>query len=208
MGNVSNELAKDKEIVLQAFHASLEEHGATVQGVLYGSQESQSKRFQVLSEIADLTGKSILDVGSGLGDLYTYLTSAFSHYTGVDINPEMVAQAQARCPHAHFECRDLLQEPLTEKFDYVLASGTFNLQTPHWTKWTRLMLRAMFTACKRGVGVNFLDVNSPFGKDKGSVYLEPTTILAYIRANLSPWATLRQDYRANDFTIYAFREPV
>ncbi|NVL90353.1 MAG: hypothetical protein HWN69_05065, partial [Desulfobacterales bacterium] len=39
----------------------------------WGSEESQKCRFGVLCQLDDLSGKSVLDVGCGLGDLYGYL---------------------------------------------------------------------------------------------------------------------------------------
>ncbi|HPA64879.1 MAG TPA: class I SAM-dependent methyltransferase, partial [Spirochaetota bacterium] len=38
------------------------------------SMEAQHSRFAVLSEYVPLSGKSLLDVGCGLADLYAFLT--------------------------------------------------------------------------------------------------------------------------------------
>ena len=57
------------------------------------SREGQHFRFGKLLEIGDLTDRSVLDVGSGLGDLYPFLREAYpaARYEGVDVVPEMVA---------------------------------------------------------------------------------------------------------------------
>jgi len=54
------------------FSKRYEEFGDSVK-TLWGGEESQKQRFDVLLSIGDLNGKSVLDVGCGFGDLYGYL---------------------------------------------------------------------------------------------------------------------------------------
>lgn len=97
----------------------------------WGHPDSQEVRFRVLAENVSLEGKSILDVGSGLGDLLSYLKQRkiSVHYTGVDIVASMVAAAQARHPDGNFICGDIFSDEtlLSKRFDVVFSSGIFNL---------------------------------------------------------------------------------
>ena len=199
-----------KGIILDHFNQTLKEHGQGPQAVSYGSEQSQQVRFAVLSEIGNLDQSSILDVGCGLGDLYHFLALKeklqLNRYLGVDINPLMIQKAQQRYPQAEFALRDLLESPLQEGFDYVLACGIFNLWVPDWEQFTSQTLSRMYALCRIGVGVNFLSRFSPFNKDKLSYYADPAKILDFICSNLSPNIVLRQDYKANDFTVYIYKD--
>ena len=47
----------------------LQRYGPTAEAVGWNNREKQELRFRVLCEIASLNGRSVLDVGCGLGDL-------------------------------------------------------------------------------------------------------------------------------------------
>src|SRR6185503_1230336 len=61
------------------------------------SAEGQLFRFERIAQVADLRGRSVLDLGCGLGDLYPFLRKRFGalDYTGIDVVPEMVKKAAA-----------------------------------------------------------------------------------------------------------------
>lgn len=108
------------------------------------SREAQYKRFAVLAQNIDLNGKSLLDVGAGLGDLYHFLTQGLHwslEYVGTDILPEMVRMAeqqavQIKLPDGvnasykflNTDIFDGKSDALKEnRFDVVYTSGIFNL---------------------------------------------------------------------------------
>ena len=108
------------------------------------SREAQYKRFAVLAQNIDLNGKSLLDVGAGLGDLYHFLTQGLHwslEYVGTDILPEMVRMAeqqavQIKLPDGvnasykflNTDIFDGKSNALKEnRFDVVYTSGIFNL---------------------------------------------------------------------------------
>src|SRR5579864_4289295 len=69
----------------------------------YGAR-TQERRFSVLAEVSDLREGSVLDVGCGLGDFYSFLHArgGAGDYIGVDLTPEMVENARRRHPGARF----------------------------------------------------------------------------------------------------------
>ncbi len=97
----------------------------------WASAESQHRRFDVLIEEVDLEGRSLLDVGCGLGDLLTHLRNGGIEvdYTGVDLLERMVAAAKKRNPSGQFVQADLFTaNPFPPRsFDVVFCSGTLNL---------------------------------------------------------------------------------
>ncbi|WP_327633918.1 DUF480 domain-containing protein [Kribbella sp. NBC_00482] len=57
--------------------------------------------------IAHANGRPVVDVGSGPGHVTAYLADRDADATGVDLSPEMVAEARRRFPHLTFEVGDL-----------------------------------------------------------------------------------------------------
>lgn len=96
---------------------------------------------------------SILDIGSGTGDLIPYMEArdiAYDPYLGVDIMPEMTETARGRFPNEHrirFETADIANygdwpaawfPPAIDgfkfdgfKFDHVVSIAAYALKAPH-----------------------------------------------------------------------------
>lgn len=65
-------------------------------------------------------GSSVLEIGSGTGDLLNALEPARG--VGVDISPAMVEIASRKYPNLTFRAGNAEDLPLAEKFDYVILS--------------------------------------------------------------------------------------
>lgn len=57
--------------------------------------------------VAQVNGRPVVEVGSGPGHITAYLADHGAGATGVDISPEMVAEAQRRFPDCTFQVGDL-----------------------------------------------------------------------------------------------------
>jgi ubiquinone/menaquinone biosynthesis C-methylase UbiE len=205
-----DEFNKDKKIILNHFDETILKYKRGPKAVSWGSKNSQLIRFKILSKIGNLNGKTILDVGRGMGDFYGFLINnkklRLKRYLGIDVNPQMISLAKRKYPKAKFEVRDLLKNSLLkESFDYVLESGIFNLKIPNWEKFTHKVLTQMYKISKIAMGVNFLSALTSFKKNRNSYYADPFEILNFIYNNLSSKFILRHDYKPNDFTIYTYK---
>ena len=111
--------------VLRYFDERLDAYGPCVQAVDWVSAASQTVRFRVLAGIGRLDGATVLDVGSGLGDLAGFLAEHHptARYEGCDVNPRMVELARARFPGARFFIGDPLTGDAEGAWDWILASG-------------------------------------------------------------------------------------
>lgn len=198
-------MGMNDEDVIRYFDGRLAAFGCTVGAVDWGSAESQRVRFGVLTEVADLTGCRVLDVGSGLGDLAAYLgaTVPSVKYVGCDINLRMVETARARFPSGTFVVCDVLTElmPVSSPLDYVLASGLFYLRDEPYLE---AMVRRMFNLCRRGVAFNSLSAWGP-RPTTGEFSADPASVLRFCRTVTSR-VVLRHDYLPHDFTIYLYQD--
>jgi SAM-dependent methyltransferase len=200
-------LQQNRKINLRHYNAILAQYGEDVKAVSWGSLESQRIRFQVLSEIGDLEGKSILDVGCGFGDFYGFLRERIQlkSYLGTDINQNMITLARRKYPEASFEVRDIAEDPFDETYDYVFTSGIFGLKVPRWRDIMERMVSRMYELSRTGTGVNFLSKYTTGEKVSDSYYADPVKIMDFVYRHLSPRVILRHDYRPNDFTLHIYK---
>ena len=189
------------------FEKKISEHGESFKAIGFSSQ-SQRQRFEILSDIGNLRGKAILDIGCGFGDLYAYLTEDFRirSYTGIDISLEMINIARKRYPGIPFFHDDILKFESKIRPDYSLASGIFFLHEPNWKERFIAICERLLDLSEIGVAVNLLSVFSPnYGINKESYYAEPWSVLNLVMDKLCAKIVLRHDYRINDFTIYMYK---
>ena len=174
----------------------------------WGSADSQTKRFSVLTEIGDLDNRTILDVGCGLGAYFDYIHNIYPNllYTGVDINPNMIQKAQQRHSDIEFINTDITSDSHAlndRKFDYVFLSGALNLSTEKHHETIENIMKEMFTLANKGVAANFLSIFSDY-LTPGEYYCNPEDILQ-MAFSITKKVTLRHDYMPHDFTIYLYK---
>jgi hypothetical protein len=163
------------------------------------------ERFRVLTNELDVNYRSLLDVGSGLGDLWYHLSAngLLVRYLGVDILPEMVHRARERFPGVDFECRDVIGDPDSAggRFDIVYSAGIFNLAATASEAFLRRAFDAFTGLAERHVALSLLHAGSP-GREEQYRYYDPAATAAALSR---PGWELRtvEGYLRNDFTIIA-----
>lgn len=169
----------------------------------WSSQATQRLRFEQLLRVSRYRGGSVLDWGSGAGDLYDHLMAAgydFT-YTGLDMNPRMLALAEHRYGKL-FSLVDVSHR-LTTTYDYIFANGIFQFIDLTSPRYYIEMLRNMFEYARRAVAVTFLSSSRDDGnKVPDELYLDPASLFAHIQS-LSKWWALDHGYHpgAGDFTV-------
>jgi len=188
----------------QRSHASF---GYSPESLSWASRGVQKVRFKVLSEIGIAAHDSLLDVGCGFADLYSWLSGHELPvaYTGIDLSPEILATAKQINPELallHGELFDFDWPP--GSFDWVVLSGTLNWELKDEGAYARRVIRRMFGLCRKGVAFNLLDRNDfDAAMLNEMTAFEPQEVLAFCR-QLSADCRLRNDYLAGDFTIYIY----
>jgi SAM-dependent methyltransferase len=200
----------EKERTIEFFTQKVLEHGGGYAAANWGSPEGQSLRFQVLTEISDLDGRSVLDIGCGCGHLLEYLEkqSITVSYKGWDITPSMIRIAKEKYNRDCFEERDIMagQPPKEPEFDFVFASGIFYLLRESPYDHIKKMVARMLAHARLGVAFNTLSQKAPT-KDKDEFYADPVRILSDC-FSLAPRFVIRHDYLKHDFTVYLLKEEI
>lgn len=166
-------------------------------------KDSQIKRFQVFLDSVELEGKSILDVGCGLGDLLSFLKekNVTVRYTGVDILPEMVRSAKHHHPGEDFQCCNMFENnPYAAKsFDYIFCGGIFNLCMGDNLSFLQHAVKIFMKVAKEAVVFNLLSHTSP-DQEEGYAYYDPEEVKdTLLSLGLEP--EIIHGYLPNDFTV-------
>lgn len=196
---------EEKDAVIRRYAERLNRLGPTVQTLGWRDQEQQQLRFSILLELGFFEGCTVLDVGCGFGDFYTFLTSkGFKvDYTGIDISPEVLGEARQRHPDLRFELVDLLAGDFEGKFDFVVESGIFNHRLADNDGFVRAMLTAMFEHSTHAIAANMMTDFVDY-RDDYLHYYDPGEILRFART-LSRFVAVRHDYPLFEFTLFVHR---
>ena len=165
-------------------------------------------RYQELVKIAPLENASVLEIGCGIGGVYEYMVKDCRinnlTYKGVDLVEGMVELAKEKYPKAHFEVRNILENPIEEQYDYVFFCGTFNFAMDE--EFMKKMLKEGFSYCKKGMAFNFVSTYVNFRNDEEeAAYYKPQDIFTFCVENLSKKVQMNHHYMKCDTSVFVYR---
>ena len=182
--------------------------GTTSKGVDWKDEASQRLRFIQLARLFDdVETGTLLDFGCGYGAFHEYLNvqKPDMRYHGYDISAEML---QAAASHYHrlgkYVWLSHLRE--TDKFDYLIASGVFNVRLEHddaeWTQYIEDTLASFDRLTTRGFAFNMLTTYSDIEKRAAHLYFaDPARYFSLCKQKYAPYVTLIHDYPLYEFTL-------
>lgn len=196
---------KEKADIIRLYEDRLEKYGVSVKTMGWRNTTQQKLRFKILSEIGDLNGKHILDVGCGFGDFYDYLDQSglYTLYHGIDISPKIIDSARNRRKGLLVEVRDILTDELNERFDYVFESGILNKRISDNYAYAQDIITNMYRVCNEGIAFNMMTDYVDFQEDY-LFYYSPEKIFSFCKG-LSKFVVLRHDYPLYEFTVYMYK---
>jgi len=193
----------DIDRVRRLYDRRVEELGDQVKTVGWSSEESQFMRFDILSRGLGFEGKSILDIGCGLGDFVRYAAGrglTFRKYTGLDISEQLISTAKAKWnkrKDCSFEVGDIDQ--LESGSDIVIISGALNLKLADNPSYIGTMLRKAWKKTNKVLAVNFLSTYVDY-ENSLNYHTDPSWAFAECRS-ISDKVILYDDYPLWEFTI-------
>jgi SAM-dependent methyltransferase len=170
------------------------------------SEEAQKLRFAVLTDNIKLNGKTILDVGCGLGNLFQFIRSKNIQvkYTGIDILGEMIDRATGNNPGGTFMLLDIFNDnPFPEKsFDVIYTSGIFNLNLGNNKEFLSKAVSLFAKTAREALIFNLLHIASPDREDK-YYYFDPLEVKKIIDDLSLGFKSVEiiEQYLKNDFTV-------
>jgi SAM-dependent methyltransferase len=195
------------------------EHGANSLGVDWGRDENDlAIRYQKMLEVIDDnqagTRPTLLDVGCGFGGLLRFAQelNVPLAYTGIDVCPAMIAEAQQLfTTTGTFLVEDVFELDAAIRFDYVVCNGilTQKLETSNldMDRFAESLIRQMFQLCSRGIAFNVMTTKVNFFDNK-LYYRNPIELLAWCMSEISSVARLDHTYPLYEYTVFLYRAPV
>ena len=194
----------------ERYQRSFKKYGVSPKSLAYWNQEAIDIRYQELLKDIEIEGKSILDVGSGFGDIIPHLKRKATkfNFIGIDLVPEFVGVARKKYPKHEFIIGDYFGRPLQEKFDIVFTSGTLNSGLPKKDPvgYRKKAIKTMLDHAREVVSFNMAGgYQQPENVKNYRVwYANSLEILKYC-LSLTPKVIFRHHYRKNDFTIIMYK---
>ena len=198
-----------KDRYLDPYRQSEAQYGSSFEVTLWANETAQKLRFDIFTQMCDLSGKRIVDAGCSRGDLAAYLLDRsvdFESYMGVDGLSDVIAFAEQRnLPRCSFHAGDFLVEPellSVSNPQVICISGSLNTMTD---KQVLTALESAWAATDETLLFNFLP---DLARLQAPQQTSPARRLNALR--LIRWATgrsgrmvYRQDYfrHGHDATI-------
>jgi SAM-dependent methyltransferase len=213
---LDQDFSGDIQALSNHYSGLVRRHGDAPESAQYADRDTQERRMEVLGGIGVGKYSKVLDFGCGTGQLLSYLQRAIGYegeYVGYDIAPDAIELASAAHPRGRFELRNILEQPATETFDYVLVSGVFNNLISDNRAFFEIISRRLMQQAKIGYAFNMLSRFVDYFDD-GLYYEDPLHAFRFCKEQLSPLVTLRHDYAVRpgsvpfEFSIYVHRTDV
>lgn len=193
--------------VAHYYSSKLAEHGATSKGVDWNSEASQFLRFRELSRTVGIGERdSVLDFGCGFGSLLPVLRvdGYQGQYSGFDISPEMIAQA--RKLHGEEDAVWLTELPQSARYDFVVASGIFNVRLGHsieeWRDYLAETIDRFHELALKGFAFNVLTAYSDEECQRDDLfYADPLEWFDHCKRRMSNYVVLNHGYPLYEFTL-------
>lgn len=213
-GNNHSTYYKVKEYQKDHFENLYEEHKGTPYAVASESEAHKELRYSVISNLLPKNEDfSIYEVGYGLGHFYEYLNDNFNinkiNYAGSEIVEEYYEYCKRNYPDsAKFELRDIIKNPPSKNYDYIIMSGVFHqiaeASREEWKEYMYKIINKTFKYSQKAIAFNFLSEFVDYKKE-GNFYCEIEDLIEFINNNLSRFFKLRHDYALFEGTVFVYQ---
>lgn len=206
---------------LDPYREAVRDGGARFESLLWKSPEAQAVRFDVLIDCCELTGRVVVDLGSGLGDLALRMHERgveYGRYVGVEGVDQLAAESRKRLagvPECEIRADDFVADlaffdRLVEQDGAEVFAFSGSLNTLAQTQAERVLDRAWDALCrvKRGQLVfNFLSDRSRRSREAtGPAHRFDTHRLLGWALDRTPLVVLRHEYwGGHDATVWMCR---
>lgn len=191
--------------VAQYYDDRIIQHGPTHKAVDASSDEALLARYKVLSEVCDLSNKSVLEVGCGYGAFGNYLKTNYPsiNYTGVDISELMIEAGQELYSNLNLLHADVMQlgTVFNEGYDVVLCQGLFYLLDDF--EQVKALIAKMFSLTRDCLAFTSV-CQWPYGPSDDELRIDPVATLEYCQT-LTQNVHLRYGYWPGDICFYLYR---
>jgi len=188
------------------YNALYAQHGATPAGIGW-SAEGQGIRFAEALRCLPPDITTLLDVGCGLGHFEPFLRVSMAdiHYTGWDINENLLSHCVPG-ERAAFARRNILDAPPpADSFEAAICIGALNTNFGENERIMRAMITAMYAACSRICIMSATSIHAdPEYKTDTTYFYDPIELFSFART-LTRYVDLRHGYLPHDLLLVLYK---
>lgn len=200
----------DREKIVDRYTQRFEEFGVDLRALNPGSEDHYRLQHAVHAAAGPMNGKTVLDIGCGLGHYYEFLRGQDCDvdYIGYDLVPAFIESNKQRFPQAHFEVRDVSRDGIAHEADYIVMCQVFNNRYSDVSNAdvVKATVSAAFASARSCVSVDMLSKYVNY-EDPRLNYFNPEEMFTHGKS-LSPYVLLRHDYLPFHFTLLLYKRPV
>jgi SAM-dependent methyltransferase len=195
--------------IIDRYERCLQKHGNSCKGVDWPNEQDEVVRYAVMLKIVENPEATLLDLGCGTGRMLGYLKEHWPQirYTGLDASLQFIEAARKTHPGSNFVEQDILDHPLTEKFDYVVMNGVLTVKDSlTWIDmwgYSKDLITAAWSHAQRGMAFNVMSKHVDW--ERSDLFHLPFDDAASFVRTLTKNFSFRQDYGLYEYTIYLHR---
>lgn len=194
----------------QGYQKSFQAHGESPKSLQWHDYRAAAIRYRELVADIDITGRSILDAGCGMGDLVPFLfaRSLEFDYAGMDITPEFIATARKRYDGLTFKVGDPFEASFTNTFDVIFCSGVLNAKHKDWFKERTQMIKKLFDQANEVLAFNmagYAKADTASSEAAKRVFYADSEQIISFCYSLTPKLVVRSQYHPKDFTVILYK---
>lgn len=196
--------------MIDSYRQLFKQHGYSPKSLGW-DKGKQFLRFHQLTSDWDLQQSSVLDVGCGFGDFNKYLQllkiDNYS-YLGIDVVEDFIIEAKKhysdkKIEFVHLDFMDLKSE---QRFDYAIASGTFNHKIDGVDGYDMIYenMRKMLEYSNRAISIDFISDKVDY-RHEHNFNSSPEKILT-MAYGFSRNVILKNNYFPFEFSITIYKD--
>ena len=198
----------------RCFQGLYRQYGDDPRSTSHRSRAIQYERYARIAKCFERESGSfrVHDIGCGLGHFGEFLKDRFEQaiYSGSEICEEFVEACRVRFPDHSFQLRNVATQLPDDRYDYVIACGTFNnrlgVSRNEWQNFVFSTLRAMYAMSTRGIAADFLTTyHDPEYARKDLHYQDEKQLMDFVASELSRHAEFDMSGPLYEYTMRAYR---
>ena len=214
---IDNEvLSKVDAKLCKRYSDRLEKYGRDPKTLGWDTLDNQYKRFSTAYRFLPMSFESIVDIGCGLADFYEFINLKGNkvEYSGIDINPDLLAESKKRFPKNQYYCTNIIKDDVSHiSSQWGVMFGVLNFRFSEFdnVSYAKQMIKNAFSLVTEGLIVDMLSshICNDYKKEDFVYYYEPSQMLN-IAMEFTPYVTLVHDYAAipqREFFLILRRSP-
>lgn len=199
---------RDRQKIVQRYAKRFGQYGVDLRTLNTGDKKGYRIQHEVHAAVGPMDGKTVLDIGCGLGYYYEFLRERgfAGNYIGYDLVPQFIESNRQRYPEAKFEVRDVSSDGIADEADYIVMCQVFNNKYEHVSnvQVVKEALRVAFASARRAVSIDMLSSHVNY-EEPHLDYFSPEEMFTYGKS-LTRFVDLRHDYLPYHFTLVLYRD--